>query len=102
MDDLNDAGFALGRAKFEQFFGEIKDLLGSEVEFQSIKVPAGIAEFGLVLKDVPRARPTLRRLIEGASAHHLRSHQQGGPHQGARMAEGKRARRRHPGDRGSA
>jgi len=65
VDDLNDAGFELGRAKFEQFFGEIKDLLNSEVEFQSIKVPAGVAEFGLVLKDVPRARPTLRKLIEG-------------------------------------
>jgi hypothetical protein len=65
VDDLNDAGFGLGRAKFEQFFGEIKDLLNSEVEFQSIKVPTGIAEFGLVLKDVPRARPTLRKLIEG-------------------------------------
>jgi hypothetical protein len=65
VDDLNDAGFALGRVKFEQFFGEIKELLNSEVEFQSIKVPAGIAEFGLVLKDVPRARPTLRKLIEG-------------------------------------
>jgi hypothetical protein len=35
------------------------------VEFQSIKVPAGIVEFGLALKDVPRARPTLRKLIEG-------------------------------------
>jgi hypothetical protein len=65
VDDLNAAGFALGRVKFEQFFGEIKDLLNSEVEFQTIKVPAGIAEFGLVLKDVPRARPTLRKLIEG-------------------------------------
>lgn len=65
VDDLNAAGFPFGRAKFEQFFGEIKDLLNSEVEFQSIKVPAGIAEFGLVLKDVPRARPTLRKLIEG-------------------------------------
>jgi hypothetical protein len=65
VDDLDAAGFGLGRAKFEQFFGEIKDLLNSDVEFQSIKVPAGIAEFGLVLKDVPRARPTLRKLIEG-------------------------------------
>lgn len=65
VDDLNAAGFALGRVKFEQFFGEIKDLLNSEVELKSIKVPAGIAEFGLVLKDVPSARPTLRRLIEG-------------------------------------
>ena len=65
VDDLSEAGFGLGRAKFEQFFGEIKGLLNSEVEFQSIKVPAGIVEFGLALKDVPRARPTLRKLIEG-------------------------------------
>ncbi|MGA2579011.1 MAG: hypothetical protein ABSH24_23620 [Bryobacteraceae bacterium] len=65
VDDLSEAGFGLGRAKFEQFFGEIKCLLNSEVEFQSIKVPAGIVEFGLALKDVPRARPTLRKLIEG-------------------------------------
>lgn len=65
VDDLKDAGLGFGLIKFEHFFGEIKDLLNSEVEFQSIKVPSGIAEFGLVLKDVPRARPTLRKLIEG-------------------------------------
>jgi hypothetical protein len=65
VDDLKEAGFSLGRTQFEQFFGEIKDLLKSDVEFQSIKIPAGIAEIGVLLKDVPRTRPALRKLIEG-------------------------------------
>jgi hypothetical protein len=65
VDDPDAAGFGLGRAKLDQFFSEVKDLLNSEVEFQTIKAPAGIVEFGLQLKDVPRARPTLRKLIEG-------------------------------------
>lgn len=65
VDDLAAAGFTAGQSRFARFFGDIKDQLGREVELQTIKVPAGIAEFGLVLKDVPFARAALRRLIEG-------------------------------------
>jgi hypothetical protein len=65
VDDLAEAGFSAGQSKFAQFFNDIKEQLNREVELQSLKVPAGIAEFGLVLKEVPFARATLRRLIEG-------------------------------------
>ncbi len=65
VDDLAGAGFGLATAKLGEFFGEIKDLLNSEVELRDVKIPAGIAEFGLALKQIPRARATLRRLLEG-------------------------------------
>lgn len=48
VDGLNDAGLGLGRAKFDQFFGEIEDLLNSEGEFQT--------SYGLINKVVQLCR----------------------------------------------
>ena len=64
VDDLSKAGFS-AQSKFAQFFSDIKDQLSRKVELQSVKVPTGFAELGLVLKEVPFARATLRELIEG-------------------------------------
>jgi hypothetical protein len=65
VDDLNAAGFSAGHSKLAQFFIDINDQLNREVEPQGLKINAGIVEFATVLKDVPFARATLRRLIEG-------------------------------------
>jgi hypothetical protein len=69
VDDLGAAGMGFAREKLAGFFGEIGELLKTEVELKDIKVPTGIADFGVVLKDVPRARATLRRLLEGRLPH---------------------------------
>jgi len=65
VDDLNAAGFSAGHSKFAQFFKDINEQLNREVEPQGLKISAGIVEFSAVLKDVPFARATLRKLIEG-------------------------------------
>jgi Cdc6-like AAA superfamily ATPase len=63
--DLKDAGLSFGWEKFTQFFREFHDLLGAEVELKSVEVGPDPLKFGLTLKQVPGARPALRRLLEG-------------------------------------
>ncbi|MGA2324904.1 MAG: hypothetical protein ABSH05_01320 [Bryobacteraceae bacterium] len=63
--DLKDAGLGFGWEKFTQFFKEFHDLLNAEVELQSISVGADPLKFGLTVKQVPSARPLLRKLLEG-------------------------------------
>ena len=65
VDDLNVAGSSPRHSKFAQFFRDINEQLNREVEPTGLKISAGIVEFATVLKDVPFARATLRRLIEG-------------------------------------
>jgi hypothetical protein len=65
VDDLNAAGFSAGHSKLAQFFKDINEQLNREVEPQGLKISAGIVEFSTVLKEVPFARATLRKLIEG-------------------------------------
>jgi hypothetical protein len=65
VDDLGAAGFTLARTRLAEFFKEFRDVLNAEVELKDIKIPAGVAEFGLTLKEVPVARAALRRLLEG-------------------------------------
>ncbi|HXM44027.1 MAG TPA: hypothetical protein VN924_22520 [Bryobacteraceae bacterium] len=65
VDDLNAAGFSAGHSKFAQFFKDINEQLNREVDLQGLKISAGIVEFATVLKEVPFARATLRKLIEG-------------------------------------
>jgi hypothetical protein len=62
--DLRAAGFDFGWTKLTQFFKEFGELLRSEVELKNVEVGADPIRFGVVLKDVPRARPALRRLLE--------------------------------------
>lgn len=63
--DLEKAGLGFGREKFTGFFKEFHDLLRTEVELKSIEVGPDPLKFGLTLKQVPSARPALRRLLEG-------------------------------------
>jgi hypothetical protein len=63
--DLEKAGLGFGREKFIEFFKEFHDLLRTEVELKSIEVGPDPLKFGLTLKQVPSARPALRRLLEG-------------------------------------
>ena len=65
VDDLNTVGFSAGHSKFAQFFKDINEQLNREVEPQGLKISAKIVEFSTVLKEVPFARATLRKLIEG-------------------------------------
>ena len=65
VDDLNEAGFGFAATSFGQFFKEFRDILTSQVELKSIDIPTDIAKFGLVLKQVPVARSTLRSLLQG-------------------------------------
>jgi hypothetical protein len=64
VSDLRKAGFELGWTKFTQFFLEFGELLRSEAELKNVEVGADPIKFGVALKDVPRARPALRRLLE--------------------------------------
>jgi len=63
--DLKEAGLSFGWEKFTQFFREFHDLLRTEVELKSIEIGPDPLKFGLTLKQVPSARPALRRLLEG-------------------------------------
>ena len=65
VSDLRDAGFSFGWERFTGFFREFGELLRSEVELKNVEVGAGPVKFGVALKEVPSARPTLRRLLEG-------------------------------------
>jgi hypothetical protein len=65
VSDLKDAGQSFGLEKFTQFFKEFRDLLNTEVELKSVDVALDPFKFGLTLKQVPSARPALRRLLEG-------------------------------------
>ena len=65
VDDLNQAGFEFAATKFQGLFKEFRDILTSRVELKSIDIPTGFAKFGLVLKQVPAARSTLRSLLQG-------------------------------------
>lgn len=64
VTDLQKAGFDLAWTKFVEFFNEFRELASREVELKNLKIGAGPVEFGLALKEVPSARPVLRRLIE--------------------------------------
>jgi len=63
--DLKEAGLGLGWEKFTGFFKEFHELLGTEAELKNIDFSAGPVKFGVILKQVPSARPALRRLLEG-------------------------------------
>lgn len=65
VDDLKARGLEFSMTTLEQFFKEVGDILRSEVTLKTIKVPASISEFGLVLKEVPMARSVLRMLFQG-------------------------------------
>ena len=65
VDDLNRAGFGFAATSFGEFFKEFRDILTSQVELRNIDIPTDIAKFGLVLKQVPVARGTLRSLLQG-------------------------------------
>jgi hypothetical protein len=65
VSDLNDAGFSFAQTSFLEFFQEVWAQLNRELEVHSIKIPVGNAELGLLLKDVPVARSTLRSLLDG-------------------------------------
>jgi hypothetical protein len=65
VSDLKGAGQSFGWEKFNQFFKEFRDLLNTEVELKSVEVALDPLKFGLTLKQVPSARPALRRLLEG-------------------------------------
>ncbi|MCW5978730.1 MAG: hypothetical protein KIT09_11665 [Bryobacteraceae bacterium] len=62
--DLREAGFGLGWTRFTQFFKDLGETLNTEVELKSVEIGADPVKFGLVLKDVPRLRPVLRRILE--------------------------------------
>jgi len=63
--DLKDAGLSFGWEKFTGFFKGFHELLGAEVELKSVDIGADPLKFGLTVKQVPSARPALRRLLEG-------------------------------------
>ena len=65
VDDLKQAGFDFAATSFGEFFKEFHDILKSDVELKNIDTPTDIAKFGLVLKQVPGARGTLRSLLQG-------------------------------------
>jgi len=65
VSDLRDAGFSFAWTRFTGFFQEFGELLRSEVELKNVEVGAEPVKFGIALKEVPRARPILRRLLEG-------------------------------------
>ena len=62
--DLREAGFRVGWERFIQFFRDLGEVLNTEVELRNVEIGADPVKFGLVLKDVPRLRPVLRRLLE--------------------------------------
>lgn len=64
VSDLRLAGFDFAWTRFVQFFKEFGELLHSEVELRNVEVGADPLRFGVVLKEVPRTRPILRRLLE--------------------------------------
>ena len=65
VDDLKQAGFGFGVTKLTQFFAEIGEILSQDVELKGIKIPTGLGEFSLALKDNPVARGPLRKLLAG-------------------------------------
>jgi hypothetical protein len=65
VTDLKNAGLGFGWDKFTGFFKEFRDLLNTEAELKSVEVGADPLKFGLIVKQVPSARPELRRVLEG-------------------------------------
>lgn len=65
VDDLKTAGFGFGRERLSAFFGEVREILSREVRLTGVKIPAGVAEFGLALKETPALRTQLRSVLEG-------------------------------------
>jgi hypothetical protein len=63
VSDLRQAGFTFGWTKFGEFFREFWEVLQSEVELKDLKISADPLEFSIVLKNVPGARGTLRKLL---------------------------------------
>jgi len=65
VSDLRDQKFEFGWQRFTGFVKEFVELLRGEVQLKGIDIGADPLKFSVVLKDVPRARPVLRSLLEG-------------------------------------
>ncbi len=66
VSDLKAAGIDAGGSRIAQFTKELRDLMGSDVEIKGLSLPLGpLGGIDTVLKEVPQARPQLRRILEG-------------------------------------
>ncbi len=62
--DLKQVGFGNGWTKVRGFFGEMAELLNSDVELKDLKLKADPVEIGVAIKEVRGARAKLRKHLE--------------------------------------
>ncbi len=64
VSDLDEAGYKNPWTKVRAFFGEVAEILNSDVELKDLSLNADPFEIGVAIKQVPGARAKLRKLLE--------------------------------------
>lgn len=62
--DLKQAGYSTAWDRVTAFFGELGEILNSDVELKEMKLAANFVDIGVAIKRVPGARAKLRKHLE--------------------------------------